>query len=346
MALSVYAAAPSFALVPAGEQSLSLDNMVLAWLDSKQGKSDSQRTYEAYKQIMAHFRAALAPHGLDLNGESGAVATVAQVWARQRADGRDGHAAASTINQRLAALSSFYAFARRRRYLTGENPITLVERATVQAYAHARALPQDELQHRLSDIDLSTLEGKRDYALLLVALGTGRRRAELAALLRGDLVILSDGTGERVLVTWQRCKGGKTMHDELTGSTAAALLRYLHAAYGPAIATLPHDAPIWLALSRNHHRQALGRQAIANIYARRLGSSKVHASRHTFARYMEEAGAKVSIIQARLGHTSLATTGRYLAALTSADNPYAARLEDMYGVADREPITSIRRRGR
>jgi integrase len=52
-----------------------------------------------------------------------------------------------------------------------------------------------------------------------------------------------------------------------------------------------------------------------------------------FARAMEDAGAKVSEIQARLGHASLATTGRYLAALTSSENPYAASLEELYGVS-------------
>ena len=47
--------------------------------------------------------------------------------------------------------------------------------------------------------------------------------------------------------------------------------------------------------------------------------SQVHALRHTFAKSMEEAGAKVSAIQARLGHTSLAVTGCYLARLNQSE---------------------------
>jgi len=47
---------------------------------------------------------------------------------------------------------------------------------------------------------------------------------------------------------------------------------------------------------------------------------------------MEDAGAKVSEIQSRLGHANLATTGRYLAALSSAENPYATTLESLFGI--------------
>ena len=49
---------------------------------------------------------------------------------------------------------------------------------------------------------------------------------------------------------------------------------------------------------------------------------------------MEETGAKVSDIQSRLGHESLATTGRYLAALKRAENPQAAALAKLLGFDD------------
>jgi len=49
-----------------------------------------------------------------------------------------------------------------------------------------------------------------------------------------------------------------------------------------------------------------------------MATSRVHTLYHTFARAMQDAGANVGEIQARLGHASLATTGRYLAALGRA----------------------------
>lgn len=63
-----------------------------------------------------------------------------------------------------------------------------------------------------------------------------------------------------------------------------------------------------------------------------MGTSKIHALRHTFAPATEEAGANVSDLRARLRHASLATTGRYLAALGWPGNPYAVQLEQMFGV--------------
>ena len=40
----------------------------------------------------------------------------------------------------------------------------------------------------------------------------------------------------------------------------------------------------------------------------------------------------MSDIQARLGHSNLATTGRYLAALRAAENPQSEALETLFGV--------------
>ena len=61
---------------------------------------------------------------------------------------------------------------------------------------------------------------------------------------------------------------------------------------------------------------------IGDTCQRRIGTHQVHTLRHTFAHQMEDRGAKVNEIQARLGHESLATTGRYLAKLRSEENPY------------------------
>ena len=317
----------------------TLEAAINAWIDSKRGLSNSASTESAYRLVIESFREALHDTGIDLDGEVDTMAAVAQVWSRRIFDGRRDQskpASASTINQRLAVLSSFYRFAKRRNLLGGknpqcENPITLLERAKVQEYAHAQALPKDEVSARLKAIDQRTDRGKRDYALILVALATGRRRAELAALSRGDLTI----QGDKILVTWRHCKGGKVMHDTLTGETAAALRRYL--AIVPSGSTLPAlpttaQTPVWLSLSRANPGEGIGLQTIRDIYAQRLGTSKVHTTRHTFAVAMEANGAKVSEIQAKLGHSSLAVTGRYLTALTSSENPYSAALESFYGI--------------
>jgi integrase len=47
---------------------------------------------------------------------------------------------------------------------------------------------------------------------------------------------------------------------------------------------------------------------------------------------MEQIGAPVSEIQARLGHKSLATTGRYLASLKRAENRHGDQLAALFGI--------------
>src|SRR5258708_1003625 len=118
--------------------------------------------------------------------------------------------------------------------------------------------------------------GQRDYALLSVALATGRRLSELAAL-RWRHVTLNQG---RATITWERTKGGKVMRDRLSVPVTDALLQWLYAAYGPDAAILPPEAPLWLGLGRNvptGQRRALSIDAIADVCQKRLDTSKVHA---------------------------------------------------------------------
>jgi site-specific recombinase XerD len=307
---------------------LSLDLMIAAWLDAKAGRSRSPKTARAYRDTIANFRVMLQQLGLDLDGDAGRIAIVAQGWAGL------GQPAAATYNQRLAIVSSFYTYAIRRQLLH-VNPIMCVERRCVQPYAHSRALSYDEVQRCLTRIDRTTPFGARDYALLLIAVQTGRRLSELANLCLGDLRI----DGGVVTVTWRRCKGGKTFADRLVPVIGQSLLQWLEQVYGPTVSVWPMDAPVWVSLARNGTRgQPLSQRGIERICDRRLGIGSAHVLRHTFAQLMEDAGAKVSEIQARLGHASLATTGQYLAALKRANNPHATVMISLLGLNTEETI--------
>ncbi|MHB8630110.1 MAG: tyrosine-type recombinase/integrase [Aggregatilineales bacterium] len=235
--------------------------------------------------------------------------------------------APSTFNQRLAILGSFYEYCIKQELLTA-NPIRRVDRRTVHQYSSATALDTDDVKHKLEQIDRTTLVGQRDYALLLVALKTGRRLSELAGLRSTDLLLI----GHQVTLTFRHAKGGKVMADKLTAQTSKALLDYLDTAYRHDLGELPSDAPVWVSVSNRTRGQALSIQAIADVCQARLGISKVHTLRHTFAHTMEKAGAAVSEIQARLGHESLQTTGRYLASLRRVENAHADKLDELFGV--------------
>jgi len=308
-----------------------IDLAIAVWLDAKSKKSGSAKTARAYQDTIADFRAILISNGLDLDSDPRAVATIAQAYAGSRKqDGQAHDVSASTYNQRLAILSSFYAHARKQGLLDIDNPIARVDRRSAHAYQHAQPLEKSAVAGGLQAIDRTTIEGKRDYALLTVALSTGRRVTELANLRRADLHISAD----RVTITFQRTKGGKTAIDTLSSSVSRVLIEYLYAVYGADFANRPPDAPIWSSTSRadKGNKSAIGTRAIGDICLKRLGTSRVHTLRHTYAHLMQADGAAPSVIQAKLGHESLATTGRYLAALTRADNPHADALARSLGI--------------
>lgn len=326
---------PPWALVPTQSQEPTPRSRVAlaiaAWLDAKSTRSGSAKTRSAYEGTLASFRAAVQVYGLDLDAyDTRALSLVLQAWAG-RARARDGRpVTAATYNQRLAIVSSFYVFAKRRDLLVRDNPTASVDKRPVQSYAAAVPLVAGDVAASMAAIDQTAPAGLRDYALLAVALATGRRLSELAGLRWGHI----SSAGGRVTLIWPHAKGAKVLRDALPAAAADALMRWLSAAYGPDLGpALPPDAPVWIALSRNLSRgRAMGIQSIADVCERRLGTSKVHATRHTFAHAMEHVGAHVSEIQARLGHSSLQTTGRYLAALRSAENPHADDVAALFGL--------------
>src|SRR5579859_1616704 len=309
-----------------------VDVAISGWLHVKYQRSHSAKAQKAYIDTIHAFRAALRYQGLDLDRvaereDRQTVAMTAQQYAAWSS--KEGkQVAAATFNQRLAILSSFYRYAQKRE-LVEHNPIESVERAKVQPYGNVQPLGTDETSGGLQSIDRETLPGARDYALLAILLQTGRRLSEVQALTWRNVKI-SQG---RVTLTFEHCKGDKTMVDTLAKSTGEALLNWLHRYHGRSLNKLSNETPLWVSLARGTSKGCqMGIQSIADVCVKHFKTSKVHVMRHTFAHTMEEAGASVSDIQSRLGHESMATTGRYLARLKQAENKHADRVAAMLGI--------------
>ena len=292
----------------------------------------SPRTVETYTKTMTRFRAFLGVLGYDLDGDRRIVALSAERWSRAKhlPDGRlleEQTVGAATFNQRLAAISSFFTYAIKHELLPGPNPLDRIDRDDRQDYADVAPHELPAMKRHLADIDRTTLEGARDYALLSVALLTGRRRAELVGIRWSSLHFLDD----RIKLTW-KVKGSHTEHDLLPRSASGALLRFLHRFYGQDLAAVAPDAAVWPSLSDRNYGAPISGQTLADICKRRLDFSAVHQIRHTFAKELEERGVKPSEIQRRLGHQSLRTTTIYLGRLSSAENPVSEAMADDLGI--------------
>jgi integrase/recombinase XerC len=303
---------------------MDLDVCIAGWINEKGGLSGSEKTTTAYTETLNDFRATLKKARKDLDSEPALVAPIAQGWAGQSK--REGQQVTwSTYNQRLAVLSSFYEYAIRHEVLS-YNPIERVKRRKKGAKNIAQPLSPVEVSKGLVKIDRSTLEGKRDYALLFLAVNVARRMSELAGLRYGDLHF----QGNTTKIVWRRTKGGETISDVVEKKVTSALYEYLHALYGADLGRRSADDPVWISFSDRNAGKAISARTIQRLCEKYLGTSKSHTFRHTWAVAAHKQGATLSEIGRQLHHKNLKTTSDYMEEIQAQVNPYASKMEDLF----------------
>ena len=307
------------------------------------------RTSLAYEKTLDHYWATLQARGYDLESDVRTLALAAQVYCTSMSDKHgnplpDRRASKRTVNQRLAILSSFFAYAMKHHLLLPTddaghvaNPAdpAVVERESVQAYTGgAPPLDAEFVAARLSKIDRATRSGARDYALLSVLLNTGWRLSEVGGLCWRH-VSIQEST-RRVTLAYDHAKGDEPIRTELALSASATLLAWLALWYGAealAERTIPPGAPLWVSLAHDaSYGHQLGKGSIAAVCLKWLGESRVHATRHTLAVTMEDAGAKLTEIQTQLNQKNAATTSIYLERKRRARNVHADKVAAMLGI--------------
>lgn len=175
-----------------------------------------------------------------------------------------------------------------------------------------RALTTKEAKALLATIDQATLKGKRDYALLMLLIRTGMRRAEAAGLTLGDFGIEQ---GHHVL-TIQHGKGDKRRKAKVPVDVMRAVSDYLEAA---GRKDAPKETPLFCCF---HGRAvALSTRAMTGLdiertvehYAALAGLEGLtpHGLRASFVTLTLEAGAKLQQVQYAVGHSDPRTTERY-----------------------------------
>jgi site-specific recombinase XerD len=229
------------ALILCEDRTELIHNTIQLWIKTKTQSSENRRTKEAYEQAITSFRVMTFAAGIDLGGfpptmslqhitvderehALAALGLLAQTWASSAHKERQLQQGirATTYNNRLTILSSFYRFARERRLLRMENPIEQIERRKVQDYGSARPLFKDQIAAALAKIDRKTVAGIRDHALILLLLATGRRGSEVRLFKWKDLQFHED-----VITIHFHCKGGKELCDTLEPRIVRAIVSYL-----------------------------------------------------------------------------------------------------------------------
>ncbi len=111
---------------------------------------------------------------------------------RWRAHLEEEEYAASTIRTYLSTVKSFYLAAIDLK-LVKVNPVAVEALPKASRYASGRYLSEAEETALLRAIDVETIWGKRDYALILCLLRSGRRTSEILGLRWGDFEVKEGG---------------------------------------------------------------------------------------------------------------------------------------------------------
>ena len=270
---------------------------VVAFLAEKERRSGSRRTVEGYARMLWPFFGRVG---------SPDQVTPAHALAWAYGIGASGREPASaTVGARIACLSSYYRFLIRMN-VTGSNPCDALERPRSIPSA-ARGLSTDEVRRLLAVLP-ATVAGRRDRALLLVFLLTGRRRTEVMSLTAGDISI----EGETAFYSY-RGKGGKRGRRELPRPAYEALCATLADA-GLCLAEMDGDASLWQAAARPSGLTSATFYGRFRRYLRLAGlpPAGLHVLRHTAAKLRRDAGVSIEAVSSFLDHSSLAVTSVYL----------------------------------
>jgi site-specific recombinase XerD len=294
------------------------DQALYGFLVEKGNRSGSKRTVESYSRMLWPFFANL--------GKTPDRVKPADVLAFVHGIGRSGRTPSSTtVGARIACLSSFYRFLIRMGLVVG-NPCDAVERPrAVQSVA--RGYGADEVRRLLAVVP-DSVAGRRDRAMLLTLVLTGRRRAEVVSLRAGDLSL----EGETCFYAY-RGKGGKRGRRELPHPAYEAILATLTDS-GQELAAMAPDESLWQAGAQPAGVTSGTFYARFRRYLTAAGLSPtgIHVLRHTAAKLRRDAGESIEDVSAFLDHSSLAVTTVYLRRLEGQEDRAWREVAEAIGV--------------
>jgi site-specific recombinase XerD len=253
--------------------------------------------------------------------------------------------ARSSIASRLAALRSFYRYARRQEWVPGDPwsavatprlprrlpqvlDVDQVERlldavegsagqpvpASVASAGHPRR-PRGRVPNSREGEALRLAVETRDRAIIETAYAAGLRISEIAGtslgdldLRRGEIRVLGKGRKERIGLLGAPAR--EALDEYLRGSRPALAAS---SAGSPVPLTTTDETALFLAVGGRRMSVRAIRQRIDRMAVRAGLPAGVspHTLRHSFASHLLEGGADLRTVQELLGHASLATTQVY-----------------------------------
>jgi site-specific recombinase XerD len=271
----------------------------------------SDHTRRAYRRDLAQFADWLAGHDMPLlavtRGHVDAYSTALEALA----------AAPATIARKVAAISSFYAYAADENAIPA-NPAARARRPAIDPdYSPTHGLDIAEARALIAAADA---DSTRSSAIVRMLLETGMRVSELAAALTEELGI---ERGHRYATVTR--KGGRKARLALPPTAGHAVDAVTAGrAAGPVIITSTGKPMATSEIYRTVRRLA----AKAGITKR----ITPHSLRHAYATLALDAGVPLRDVQTDLGHKDPRTTRRYDRARERLDRSGAYRVAAVLGI--------------
>ena len=204
----------------------------------------------------------------------------------------------------ISSIRSFYHFLLIEDYLPTD-PTELLESPKTGLYL-PEVLTIDEIDSLIEAIDLSTLEGHRNRAILETLYSCGLRVSELCNLKISDLFI------EEGYIKIE----GKGNKQRLIPISHRAIKELQHYFINRNLVTIKPDFEDYVFISkRGKNISRIMVFHIIKVLAENIGLKKTispHTFRHSFATHLLEGGCNLRAIQCMLGHESIATTEIYM----------------------------------
>ncbi|CAN5733459.1 tyrosine recombinase XerC [soil metagenome] len=276
-----------------------------AFLGRLAARDTSEHTRRSYRTAISQYLDFLATRSVDWR-------SVPRPLVRgYMAELADRQLAKRSVGSRLAALRSFYRYARR------EGLVDADPWSSALTPRQPRRLPQvlgvADVERLIEEVPQSSDQRPltlRDLALVEAAYAGGLRISELAAarladldLDRGELRVLGKGRKERVTL--------------LGGPARVALEAYLRDGRPALVARAGTGSSDSDMIFLNAKGAPLGVRGLRYRLDRLMRAAGLpsgaspHTLRHSFASHLLEGGADLRVVQELLGHASLGTTQVY-----------------------------------
>lgn len=275
---------------------ITADSLILEYLASLDVKP---RTKETYQKALRQYAAYLKDKGITQPTRLDILAYKNYLIA---------NFTASTTSSYLTAVKSFY------RYLEASNMGINIANGikgakNVQGFKKD-ALTIEQAKKILKGVKATTLEGKRDYALINLLIHTGLRTIEAA---RADVSDIRQEAGEALLYIQGKGRDSKDAYVLLTEATLQPLRAYLKARDDKR-----QDAPLFASTSDRNKGERLTTRSLSRIVKSAMQKVGIdserltaHSLRHSAVTFSLLAGATIQEAQKMARHSNINTTMIY-----------------------------------